>query len=536
MKTTLLLFSLAASALAQGTGYRGDGTCVFPKASPPITADEKTGQNILWKVPLPNWGHAFPVEMAGRVFVISEGGWPATQDLPVLQCLDAVTGKELWRKDLNHLPATSLSPADQQAALKAWHDVLADFRTNYTIFNEFSYAADEAGKEAARAKFKALGRDYAGWSGGGYGQLRKLKPKCDEAKAKIAAKAGLTLATWQHGCGMGQSCFGQTFPTPVTDGTHLYVVTAFGGFFCFDKDGNQVWVKHYPGKVGEYCRNGRSPLIYKDLLISDVTSLARAIDLKTGALKWSQPVDDETMMTPVIITCGQTDVLLCFNKKAFRLPDGAPLTIEGGSDFGATALVKSDERDVVFFTGGGEHGGWTNKGKTEVPPPACVKFKLDGDKLTGTVLWAGIDGQGSSGHTGLLYHDGKLYRGGVALDAKTGKVALGSADRRSGQRAAPNTRHLLQLAGKHLYGLTETGKSGEGKPAQQATLEVYDLDGKKVGESVFANAPVTGAKQQQIIEQNGWNTWMFSYSCPFTVAGNRIYIRSYDYLWCLGSK
>lgn len=155
-----------------------------------------------------------------------------------------MTGKEVWRKDLNHLPAASLSPADQQAALKAWHDVLADFRTGYTIFNELIYATDEAAKEAAKAKFTSLGRNFGGWKGGGYGQLRSLKPKCDEAKAKLAAKAGLTLATWQHGCGMGQSCFGQTFPTPVTDGTHLYVVTAFGGFFCFDKDGKEIWVKY----------------------------------------------------------------------------------------------------------------------------------------------------------------------------------------------------------------------------------------------------------------------------------------------------
>jgi len=247
-------------------GYRGaNGTGVFRDNNPPSAFDEKSGKNILWKAPMPNWGHSQPVEMAGRVFVISEGGWPESQDLPLLQCLDAQTGKELWRKDLNHLPATALGAQEQQEALKAWHDVLADFRTDYTFFNEFIYAADEAGKEAAKAKFKALGRDFAGWSGGGYGQLRKLKSKCDEAKAKLAAKAGLTLETWQHGCGMGQSCFGQTFPTPVTDGANLFVVTAFGGFFCFDKDGATVWTKYYPGAPGEYCRNGRSPLIYRGL-------------------------------------------------------------------------------------------------------------------------------------------------------------------------------------------------------------------------------------------------------------------------------
>lgn len=51
--------------------------------------------------------------------------------------------------------------------------------------------------------------------------------------------------------------------------------------------------------------------------------------------------------------------------------------IEGGSDFGALAVVKHDERDVVFFTGGGEHGGWENKGNCEVCPPSAVRFRLE---------------------------------------------------------------------------------------------------------------------------------------------------------------
>jgi hypothetical protein len=83
--------------------------------------------------------------------------------------LDASSGKELWRADLNHLPATALSAAEQESASKAWHDVLADFRTDYTIFNELIYAPDEAGKEASKARFTALGRVFGGWKGGGYG-------------------------------------------------------------------------------------------------------------------------------------------------------------------------------------------------------------------------------------------------------------------------------------------------------------------------------------------------------------------------------
>ena len=99
----------------------------------------------------------------------------------------------------------------------------------------------------------------------------------------------------------------------------------------------------------------------------------------------------------------------------------------------------------------------------------------------------------------------------------------------------PRSRHLLLIAGARIYGLAEDG-GGEGKPGQGATLEVYDLAGKKLGEGRLYNAPVEGEKKRQIKEVNGWATWDFSYGCPFTIGGDRIYVRSYDYLWCIGER
>ena len=82
-----------------------------------------------------------------------------------------------------------------------------------------------------------------------------------------------------------------------------------------------------------------------------------------------------------------------------------------------------------------------------------------------------------------------------------------------------------------VYGVTSTRpKEGE----SVGTCEVFTLDGKKVATNVLPVAPVEGEKSAQIIEQTGYPTWQFSYSCPFTIAGNRIYIRSNDDLWCIG--
>ena len=67
-------------------------------------------------------------------------------------------------------------------------------------------------------------------------------------------------------------------------------------------------------------------------------------------------------------------------------------------------------------------------------------------------------------------------------------------------------------------------------------VEFYDLAGKKTG-SVPLPAPTRSAERQQhLIETVGSPDWGFSYGCPFIVAGNRVYIRSNDELWCVGAK
>ena len=60
---------------------------------------------------------------------------------------------------------------------------------------------------------------------------------------------------------------------------------------------------------------------------------------------------------------------------------------------GLVMVTKHDEPDVVFFSGGGQHGGWNDRGK--VYPPAAVRFMLEGGTLKTKVLWTGHSGQPS---------------------------------------------------------------------------------------------------------------------------------------------
>jgi outer membrane protein assembly factor BamB len=74
-------------AAERPVGWRGDGTGSYPSANPMAKWSEK--ENVLWKTEI-GAGQSSPIVVNGRVFVTAE------PDL--LLCLNAETGRELWRK------------------------------------------------------------------------------------------------------------------------------------------------------------------------------------------------------------------------------------------------------------------------------------------------------------------------------------------------------------------------------------------------------------------------------------------------------
>lgn len=96
----------------RGPGARG----VADGQNLPTAWDVASGQNILWKIPIPRMSHASPVVSAGRVFVISavgpenpelllgkRGGSDIVEDLTPqswrIYCVDARDGRILWEKE-----------------------------------------------------------------------------------------------------------------------------------------------------------------------------------------------------------------------------------------------------------------------------------------------------------------------------------------------------------------------------------------------------------------------------------------------------
>lgn len=542
-------------------GFRGDGSGVFPDSHPPVSCDEKTGQNVLWKAALPNWGYSQPIAVKDKVFVTCEPGWPEDHDFPVLVCYDAVTGTELWRRSLNHLPVVIADEKEREDVARKWHGVLENMRSYHTELN--------AGRGKEGFDPKAL-------------KQRHLAAVFEDVKGLL--KHGLILDNWwKSGCGL--CCIGSAYPTPCSDGANVYVVTGFHSFFCFDLDGNLKWVKADPYNLwwntyggNDYCKNARSPLLYDQpagarLLISDIAGKVRALDCATGQMVWSRELGKghQCIVSPVVIATGGKDVLLCGGPgrdlSAFALPEGESIPVyrkksdlnlddplnEMDADLGVpeakperwtitggTMLVKRDERNIVFMTGSGDHVHWGEyKKNTDIHGPACVRFTLGKDVLHAEYVWGGVRGKDVVGNqtVAIVYHGGRLYhQHGFILDAATGTLVAGGQSR--GDRAVPATQSLLVAAGDYVYGVAaQSYHWTAGAPKDvHGYLSVYSLDGKQIAASTLCGAPVEGEKQKQTAAMNNFPGWGFSYACPFTVDGDRLYVRSNDFLWCIGRK
>jgi outer membrane protein assembly factor BamB len=80
----------------QPLGYRGDGSGVYPGATPPLHFDEQSGRNLRWAVKIPKvWSHSPPVVVGQKVIIEAE---PDTT-----LCVDADTGRIVWQDSLGLL-------------------------------------------------------------------------------------------------------------------------------------------------------------------------------------------------------------------------------------------------------------------------------------------------------------------------------------------------------------------------------------------------------------------------------------------------
>src|SRR6185436_10531191 len=110
----LLVFLLSATiatgqANGQWTQFRGpNGSGVNPAAGYPV--EFSPSKNVVWKQSVP-YGQSSPIVVGGRVFLTASEG-----DRLLTICLDARTGRELWRRQVQRERSHKIFKANDPAS------------------------------------------------------------------------------------------------------------------------------------------------------------------------------------------------------------------------------------------------------------------------------------------------------------------------------------------------------------------------------------------------------------------------------------
>lgn len=293
------------------------------------------------------------------------------------------------------------------------------------------------------------------------------------------------------------------------------VIVSFGsaGLFCYDHDGNELW-KRDLGAIDHVWGNSTSPVLVGDLVIHyhgpALDAVLYGLNKETGETvwKWEEPRWDPkdrtdgfgdrkergvigSFSTPILVDTGERKELIMsfpLEMKAFDPASGKVLwTCSGLNPLVYTSPVYDDGIVVAM---GGYYGNSIG-----------VRVGGSGDVTESHRLWQEVRHNGGIG-SGVA-KDGRLYyqdSGGIAYcdDMATGKTIW-----KARLPGAGKSWGSFILAGDHIYTLSQAGDSVVFKASPE-------------GFEVVSQANVAEETNSSLVP-----------------AGNEIFLRTHEALWCL---
>ncbi|MEI6667481.1 MAG: PQQ-binding-like beta-propeller repeat protein [Acidobacteriota bacterium] len=264
-------------------------------------------------------------------------------------------------------------------------------------------------------------------------------------------------------------------PSPVTDGTHVWVMTGTGILKAFDVAGREIWARDIQKDYGRFGLNwgyASSPLLFKDALYvqvlhgmkTDAASYILCIDAQTGKTRWrvERPTDavsesHDAYTTPALLRDGPREDIVISGGDYVTGHDpatGAEIWRAGGlnpdkdrnyrvvaSPVVADGMiyVSSRVRPLIAFRTGGRgdittsHKAWSTDQGPDVPTPASdgkfIYILNDRglvwcrDAKTGVPLWSAQRIRPGTYSASPVIADGKVYL--TSEDGVTTVIAAG---------------------------------------------------------------------------------------------------------------
>jgi outer membrane protein assembly factor BamB len=309
----------------------------------------------------------------------------------------------------------------------------------------------------------------------------------------------------------------------VTDGKHVYAFFGTPGLFCYDFEGRLVW-KHDFGVFTSEAGWGTaaSPFLFEDSVIQNCDNDGPAglpkgatdkkaapmalvgLDKKTGAVRWTTPRNQgRGFGTPRLMTMAGGRIDLVLNgplgvwgydprsgKERWHCERSDP---QGLARFGEPMPVSNGE--MLFVLSG--------------RPGACQAIRLpgEGDVTSSHIAWQGTR-KGYRDVSSPILWEGRIYQADsraeklACYDLKTGKQVY---DERCGGKSLSSP---IAVRGKLLFVL-DTGVTLVVEPGEQFRIVRRNVlgEGRKID---FGASPA--------------------------VAEGRLFLRSQEYLYCIGEK
>jgi len=307
-------------------------------------------------------------------------------------------------------------------------------------------------------------------------------------------------------------------PSPVTDGAHVWAIAGTGALVAFDMAGERVWSKNLQteyGAFGQQFGYASSPILYNGKLVlqvlhgffTDDPSYVLALDALTGAERWRQErPTDAVVESPDSYT---TPVLLRHEDKVQVVISGGDYVTGHDPDSGAEIWRAGGLNPKKITVGRIIASPVAVGGMVYAPsrkePVLALRAGGVGDITTSHLAWKWDANDGPDVPTPAC--DGTYFymvddRGVITcLDAKTGSVIWGP------ERTARGTVSASPLVADGKIYITNEDAVTTVLAAGPAfkTLSTNPLDGE------------------------------YTLSSP-VVSGNRLFIRTALYLYCIGKK
>lgn len=278
---------------------------------------------------------------------------------------------------------------------------------------------------------------------------------------------------------------GYSTPTPLSVGDNVYVVFGSGIAAAFDLDGKQIWAKIVGSPTHEWGHSA-SPVFADNKIFVHMDNKLMALDPKSGKTLWTAP-SLSFWGSPLPLEFGTRHAILTPGGDIIRTLDGK-IVAKAVAEMPWTSPIV--EERVVYVI--------DEKGATAFRLPTRLPLQLKVERL-----WS-AQAKKDRYYASSVYHEGLLYnvtKGGflVVLDASTGETVYEKRLPLSG-----NVYPSPCLAGEHLIVTSSSGKMVVIKPGRTYTEVAQNmLEGMR--------------------------------SCP-TFDGNRMYVRTFNHLYCIGPE